>query len=109
MGWLEIDHVSKTYVAVPIIYDDDDEEEADEGIAKRNRREDDLFQGDDDELPVEGQLIFALRDVSLSVQAGEGIALFGGRGSGKTTLLRIIAGLTLPSLRTRTVVRILYC
>jgi heme ABC exporter ATP-binding subunit CcmA len=39
----------------------------------------------------------ALRDLNLSVAAGDFIALFGKNGAGKTTLLRILAGLSKPS------------
>ena len=39
----------------------------------------------------------ALRGASLSVHAGELIAVYGKSGSGKTTLLNIVAGLDSPS------------
>ena len=35
----------------------------------------------------------ALFDVSLSIQAGEAVAVIGPNGAGKTTLLRVISGL----------------
>jgi len=40
-----------------------------------------------------GEVIHAVRDVSMRVHAGEVVALFGPSGSGKTTLLLLAAGL----------------
>jgi len=41
-------------------------------------------------------VVEALRDVSLSLQAGDRLALIGPNGAGKTTLLRVIAGIYEP-------------
>jgi ABC-type polysaccharide/polyol phosphate transport system ATPase subunit len=39
-----------------------------------------------------GSDLWGIRDVSFSVEAGEGVALLGANGTGKSTLLRAIAG-----------------
>jgi len=45
----------------------------------------------------------ALREVSLTLQAGSSVVLLGENGAGKSTLLKVIAGLTTPSYGTVTV------
>jgi ABC-type polysaccharide/polyol phosphate transport system ATPase subunit len=42
-------------------------------------------------------VVEALRDVSLSIKAGDRVALIGHNGAGKTTLLRVMAGVYQPS------------
>jgi heme exporter protein A len=41
--------------------------------------------------------ITALRDLNLTVRAGEFVSIFGRNGAGKTTFLKILAGLSRPS------------
>ncbi|MEA3076790.1 MAG: lipopolysaccharide transport system ATP-binding protein [Actinomycetota bacterium] len=43
-----------------------------------------------------GEHKWALRDVSLHVDAGEMVGVIGGNGSGKTTLLQTVAGVIVP-------------
>ena len=43
-----------------------------------------------------GTETWGLRDVTFTIQAGEGVALIGPSGSGKTTLLRTMAGVLQP-------------
>ncbi len=51
-----------------------------------------------DDLTVELGGLPVLRGVSLSIRAGEAVALMGGNGSGKSTLVRAVLGL-LPHQR----------
>ena len=47
-----------------------------------------------------GSTFWGLRDVSFSLQGGDGTALIGASGSGKTTLLRVLAGVFSPDYGT---------
>jgi ABC-type polysaccharide/polyol phosphate transport system ATPase subunit len=61
-----------------------------------------LGRSDYDDLHDKRQF-YALRDISFSVEKGEGVALFGRNGSGKTTLLQLLANVMSPTTGSITV------
>ena len=68
---VELDHVSKRYAIGPRA-----------GVFGPGKRRQELW---------------ALRDVSLRLEAGESVGLIGHNGAGKTTVLRLLAGITRPT------------
>lgn len=46
---------------------------------------------------VEGQMIHALRDISMNVPRGKIVGILGQNGAGKSTLLRVLGGVYLPT------------
>jgi len=69
--------------------DDDDDDEEDEEEAEEEREADPEAAAD--------EWIWALRDVSFEVRAGQALGLLGGPRAGKSTLLRIIGGRAFPT------------
>lgn len=86
-GWIEVESLSKFFK--PTGFEEDDAEDEETGA------EDDRADEPDGTADPEG--VWALKDVSFTLEPGERMAVLGPPGAGKTTLIKILSGVTLPT------------